>query len=102
MGEDLAKALKYVVSYTYGAEETNLVTGGVEVKDSAGELGLDDVIPKPFHGRAKGDVGRVGQSRATSKEGNELALGANDEGSGVPTSGERTKVIVVGVDCCLD
>ena len=94
-----------VVSYKYREtrkkEETNLVAGGVEVEDGAGELGLDDVVPKPLHGRAKGDVGRIGRSRATGKEGNELALGADDERSRVPTSGERTGV-VVGVDCCLD
>lgn len=80
-------------------EETNLVVV-FEVEVGAGELGLDD-LPEPVHWRTKCDVRRVGWTRAGSEEGNELATGVDDYRSRVPASGERTGVVIIGVDRCF-
>jgi hypothetical protein len=54
------------------------------------------------HWRTKRDIRGVGWSRATGEEGNELAEGVDDDGPRVPTPGHRTKVVVIGVNCCFN
>ena len=81
-------------------EETNLVVVVFEVEVGTGELGLND-LPEPVHWRTKRDVRGIGWTRATGEEGNELAEGVDDDGPRVPAPGERTGVVVIGVDCCF-
>ena len=81
-------------------EETNLVVVVFEVEVGTGELGHDD-LPEPVHWRTKCDVRGIGWTRATSEEGNELAEGVDDDGPRAPAAGERTGVVVIGVDCCF-
>jgi len=83
-----------------GVVETNLVVIIFEVEVGTGELSLDD-FPEPVHWRTKRDVRGISWSCATGEEGNELAEGVDDDGPRVPALGERTGVVVVGVDCCF-
>jgi hypothetical protein len=91
-----------IVSYTYEGmrqkEETNLILGEVEVEVGTWELGLDDLFPEPIHRGAVSDVSRVGWTSATGEEGSELGFRTNNKGPRVPTSGECTRVVVVGVN----
>ena len=82
-------------------EETNLVVIVLKVVQvGTRELGLDD-LPEPVHWRTKRDVRGIGWTRATSEEGNELAVGVNDDRPRVPALTERTRVVVIGEDCCF-
>ena len=81
-------------------EGANLVIAVFEVEVGTGELGLDN-LPEPVHRRAKRDVRGIGWSRATGEEGNKFAKGINNDGPRVPTLGERTRVVVIVVDCCF-
>jgi len=76
----------------------NLIVVVFKVEVGARELGLDD-LPEPVHWRTKRDVREAGRTCATSEEGNELAEGVDDDGPRVPTPGEWTGVVVIGVDC---
>ena len=81
-------------------EETNLVAA-FEVEVGTGVLGLDDIGPEPVHWRTIRDVRGNVWTRATDEEDNKLAEGVDDDGPGVPSPGERTGVVVMGVDCCF-
>ena len=81
-------------------EETNLIVVVVvyEVEVGTRELGLGD-LPEPVHWRTKHDVRGIGWTRATGEEGNELVEGVDDDEPRVPAPGERTRVVVIVVNC---
>ena len=54
-----------------------------------------------MHWRTKRDVSGIVWARASSEEGNELAAGVDDDGPRVSALGERTRVLVMWVDCCF-
>jgi hypothetical protein len=59
---------------------------------------LDDPL-EPVHWRTKCNVGGIGSTRASSEEGNEFPSGVDDDGSRVAAVGERTRVVIMAVDC---
>jgi hypothetical protein len=84
-------------------KETNLVVGGVlEEEDGVGELGFDHVVPEPLHRGTVGDVGRVGRPGTAGELGDEVVVGADDCSSRVPTSRERTGIVIIWEDRRLD